>query len=170
MRGDRFMRWMNTAGFLAAAAMLMPFLCAGASAAGRGDKCPYCYLEVLKDTAEADNAVTLTHGGEKKKEVRYRCVFCAIARARTDFKGDVTITAPTESKGKSVRVLRREGKWSVEPVSALFVAVPASHNHCQTTYRALTGKEAFEAYVAKNGSLLKKARALSLPEMVEISR
>lgn len=170
------MRWMISAVGAAAAVMgiIGVLVCGGpvsvaAAGGGRGDKCPYCYLEVLKDTAEADNAVTLTQGAGKK-EVRYRCVFCAIARAKTDFKGDVTITAPTETKGKPVRILRREGKWSMEPVSALFVAVPSTHNHCQTTYRALTGKEGFDAYVAKNGALLKSARALNLTEMVEVSR
>ena len=130
--------------------------------------CPYCKLKVTQDTKEQDNEVPLRYG---RKRIEYKCVFCAIADTNNGaYKdGDVTILAPSETKGKPVPVTRKGGKWSA-PEGSVFVGVKASHRHCQTTYRAFTSKAAFEAHVKKNGALLKNAKPLTLDELVAVSK
>jgi hypothetical protein len=94
---------------------------------------------------------------------------CAIAQAKKEFKGDVTIEAPSETKGKPVIITRKDGKWSA-PEKAVFVGVKASHQHCQIAYRALTDKDAFDKWVKANEVVLKDAKPLTLAEMVELSK
>jgi len=129
--------------------------------------CPFCNLAVLKNTPKLDNETTLRHG---RKRIEYRCVYCALADAITEFKGDVTIIAPSEKKGKPVTLKRTAGKWSVMPASAVFVAQPVSHRHCQVGYRALTSKAAFANYVKANKKVVGAAKPLSLAQMVAASK
>lgn len=129
-------------------------------------KCPYCKLDVVQDTPTLDNEVALRYG---RKRIEYRCVFCALAQAKTKFQGDVTIVAPSEVKGKPVTITRINGQWSVSPSSAVFVGEKANHRYCQTTYRAITNKAGFDAYVQKNPRI-KGAQPLTLAQMVELSK
>lgn len=136
-------------------------------AAAHEATCPYCRLDVVQDTAEQDNEVALRYG---RKRIEYRCVFCALAQAKSDYTGDVTILAPSEIKGKPVLITRKEGKWSVSPESALFVAQKVNHQHCQTGYRAFATRAGFDAHVKKHPELLKDAKPLTLPQIVEIAK
>lgn len=129
-------------------------------------KCPYCKLDVVQDTATLDNEVALRYG---RKRIEYRCVFCALAQAKSEFKGDLTILAPSEAKGKPILISRKGGKWSA-PAGAVFVGERANHRYCQITYRAFTNRAAFDAYVKKNQARVKDAKPLTLAQMVEIAR
>src|ERR1700730_18012120 len=71
------------------------------SAAG----CPFCALDLVRDTDSVDNQVQLERNGKKTP---YRCVLCAVADAKTD-KGDVKIVAASEKKGKAVTITRKAG-------------------------------------------------------------
>lgn len=131
--------------------------------------CPYCKLKVTQDTPTQDNEVALRYG---RKRIEYKCVFCAIAEVNNGVykDGDVTILAPSEVKGKPIPITRKEGKWSA-PAGTVFVAVKASHKHCQTTYRAFTNKAGFDAHVKKNSALLQDAAApLTLDQMVAVAK
>lgn len=130
--------------------------------------CPYCKLKVVQDTKEQDNEVALRYG---RKRIEYRCVFCAMAEVNngTYKDGDVTILAPSETKGKPIPITRKAGKWSA-PDGTVFVAVKNSHKHCQTTYRAFSSKAAFDKHVQKNEALLKDAKPLTLDEMVAVTK
>lgn len=130
-------------------------------------KCPYCSLDVVQDTAQQDNEVALKYG---RKRIEYRCVFCALAQAKSEFKGDVTILAPSEVKGKPVVLARKGGKWSATPETAVFVAEKVNHRQCQTGYRAFSNRAGFDAHVKKNHELLHNAKPLSLAEMVEVAK
>jgi hypothetical protein len=130
-------------------------------------KCPYCKLDVVQDTKEQDNEVILRYGN---KRIEYRCVMCAIAQAKTKFKNDVTILAPSNVKGKPVTITRVNGEWKTDPEGALFVSVKGSHTECQIRYRAVASKEEFEKYVQANHEILKDAKPLTLKEMVELSK
>src|SRR5215207_7483853 len=97
--------------WLAVAAASLTFALAGLAArpaAAHETKCPYCRLDVVQDTADQDNEVPLKYG---RKRIEYRCVFCALAQAKTEYKGDVTILAPSEIKGKPVVITRANGQW-----------------------------------------------------------
>ena len=136
-------------------------------ASADGAECPFCSLDVLPNTTKQDNETVLKQG---RKQVKYRCVYCALADAGTEYKGDLTVIAPSEKRGKPVILKRAKGKWSASPASVVFVAQRVSHRHCQTGYRALTSKAAFAYYVKSNKKLLGDAKPLSLAQMLAISK
>lgn len=134
---------------------------------GRGQpsagSCPFCSLEVVKDTETVDNLVQLEKNGSK---TAYPCVLCVLADVKAD-KGDVVIVAPSEKKGKPVTITRSAGKWTVNPETALFVYVKGSHAQCQVRYRAITSKDAFDAYVQSNPKILASAKPLTLEDLLK---
>ncbi len=130
-------------------------------------KCPYCKLDVVQDTKEQDNEVVLRYGN---KRIEYRCVLCALAQAKSKFKNDVTIVAPSSVKGKPITIKRVDGVWSSDPEGALFIHVKGSHSECEVRYRAVSSKAEFDKYVKANATLLKDAKPLTLKEMVELSK
>jgi Alkylmercury lyase len=140
---------------------------AGRPAMAHQTKCPYCRLDVVQDTAEQDNEVALNYG---RKRIEYRCVYCALSQAKSDYKGDITVLAPSEIKGKPVLISRAGDKWSVRPETAVFAGVKVNHEQCQVGYRAFSNRAAFDAYAQKHPDLLKDARPLTLAEMVEIAK
>ncbi len=127
-------------------------------------KCPYCRMDVIQDTKEQDNEVVLRYGN---KRIEYRCVLCAIAQAKTKFKGDVTIMAPSTAKGKLITITRKNGKWAA-PAGTVFVYQKGSHSKCQDLYRAASSHEAATAYAKAKD--LSQAKHLTLNEMVELSK
>lgn len=129
-------------------------------------KCPVCKLDVVQDTDSLDNEVALRSG---RKRIEYRCVYCALNDAKS-YTGDLTILAPSELKGKPVVLSRKEGKWSVLPETAVFVAQKVDHRSCQVAYRALTGQPAFEKWTQAHHELLKDAKPLSLTQMLEVAK
>lgn len=128
-------------------------------------KCPYCKLDVVQDTKDQDNEVLMRYGN---KRIEYRCVMCAIAQAKTKYKGDLTIVAPSNVKGKKITVERKDGKWTATPDTAVFVFQKGSHAKCQDLYRAVADKKTAEAYAQNKG--LTEAKFLSINEMVESSK
>ncbi|HVF09873.1 MAG TPA: hypothetical protein VNA16_03675 [Abditibacteriaceae bacterium] len=133
--------------------------------AHKGD-CTYCGLPIVQNTASQDNEVILKHGA---KRVEYRCVYCALAEAKSAFKNDLSIVAPSEKKGKPVLIKRVRGKWSASPANPIFIAAKVSHRHCQTGYRAFTSRAAFNAHVKKHKSIVKDAKPLTLSQMVALA-
>jgi hypothetical protein len=130
--------------------------------------CPLCQLKVVQDTETQDNEVALRYG---RKRIEYRCVWCALSEAKTDFpNGDLTILAPSEIKGKPVVIARTDGKWSVGPASAVFVGVNAGHKTCPITYRAFSNEAAFYAYVKKTGDPVKAAKPLTLTQLLATTK
>jgi hypothetical protein len=129
--------------------------------------CPYCKLPVVQDTKELDNEVVLRYGN---KRIEYRCLLCAIGEAKSKYKKDVTILAPSDVKGKPVVIKRVDGEWTTEDKDALFIYAKGSHTECQTRYRAVRDKAGFDAFVKANPQTLKDAKALTLKEMVELSK
>lgn len=129
---------------------MLPGLTSMAPAMAHEGECPYCQMSLTQDTATQDNEVALKYG---RKRIEYKCVYCAFAEAKSEFpKGDLTINAPSEKKGKPVIIKRTGGKWSALPATAAFVgADKAKHRVCQTQYRAFTSKAAAQAYATKNG-------------------
>ena len=111
--------------------------------------CPYCKMPVTQDTAKEDNEVALRYG---RKRIEYKCVYCALAEAKTEYKGDVTISAPSQIKGKPVVLKRVGGKWSAAPGTAYFVSPQRlKHKVCQAQARAFTTQAAAQSYAKKNG-------------------
>jgi hypothetical protein len=139
----------------------------GRPAIAHETQCPYCRLDVVQDTAQQDNEVPLKYG---RKRIEYRCVYCALAQAKSDYQGDVTILAPSEIKGKPVVISRTGGKWSVSPETAVFTGAKVNHQQCQTAYRAFTNRPAAEAYLQKHQDVLKDAKPLTLTEMAEMAK
>ena len=132
----------------------IPFLLAGAlslvslpatPAIAHDAPCPYCNMKVSDDTASV-----LKMG---RKRIEYKCVFCALAEAKTEYPtGDLMVYSPSEKPGVSVVSKRAKGKWSVLPASAMFVS-PAKLKHkvCQEQARAFTNAAAATAYAKANG-------------------
>jgi hypothetical protein len=129
-------------------------------------KCPHCKLAVVQDTKAQDYEVALKFG---RKRIEYRCVLCAIAQAKTEFEGDLSIVAPSEIKGQHVTLTRKDGKWSVSPETTVFIAHKVNHRECEIGDRALTKAAAFQPWVEAHKDLLAGAKMLNLAEMIEIS-
>ena len=129
-------------------------------------KCPVCKLDVVQDTAKLDNEVALKYG---RKRIEYRCVYCAMADAK-NYKGDLTILAPSEVKGKPVVLARKGGQWSATPANAVFVGQKVNHRSCQLGYRALTNRGAFDKWVHANHALLGDAKPMTLQQMVDLAK
>lgn len=150
-----------------AAALAVPFAgLAVRPALAHEAKCPVCKLDVVQDTDSLDNEVALRSG---RKRIEYRCVYCALNDAKS-YTGDVTILAPSELKGKPVVLSRKEGKWSVLPETAVFVAQKVEHPQCQVGYRALTGQPAFGKWAQSHRDVVKDAKPLSLAQMLEVAK
>jgi|GEM_PF-712941 len=126
-------------------------------------ECPHCGLDVVQDTAEQDNETALKYG---KKRIEYRCVLCAIADGDKSYKGDLTILAPSETKGKPIEITRKDGEWSA-PEGTLFLGQNVKHKYCQTGYRAFRTRSAFDAHVKKNKVILAEAKPISINELVD---
>jgi hypothetical protein len=135
--------------------------CEGGKAAV--DPCTICGLEVLKNTDQIDNETLLLRGEVK---IAYRCVLCALADIKSD-KKDLVIVAPSEKKGKPVKITRVAGRWTLEPETALFAYAKGSHAQCEIRYRALTTKDALEEYVQTNPKILASAKAISLADLIK---
>jgi hypothetical protein len=114
--------------------------------------CPYCNMAITQDTATQDNETVMKYG---RKRIEYKCVYCALAEAKTEYKtGDLTILAPSEKKGSPVIIKRTGGKWSA-PATAAFVSTSrVKHKVCQAQARAFTTKAAAQAYAKKNGGMV----------------
>jgi hypothetical protein len=150
-------------------ALIVPALLTGTvvPAFAHDAPCPYCGLKIVQNTKAQDNEVVLRYGN---KRIEYRCVLCALAEAKTKYKNDVTILAPSNVKGKPVTVTRKSGQWSTTPDTALFVYAKGNHKECETRYRAVADKAAFDSFVHANRPLLKDAKALTLKEMIDLSK
>ena len=128
-------------------------------------KCPYCKLPVVQDTKELDNEVLLRVGN---KRIEYRCVMCAFAQSKAKFKGDLTILAPTNVKGKKVTITRKSGQWSADPSTVVFVYQKGDHKQCQELYRAVPDEKTAAAYAKNKG--FNDAKFLTLAQMIEVSK
>ncbi len=129
--------------------------------------CPLCGMTITQDTPTQDNEVALKIG---RKRIEYKCVYCALAEARTEYKGDLSISAPSEKKGEPV-VLKREGEtWTALPEAPYFVS-PAKLKHkiCQQQARAFTTLEAAQKYLQENKDAVGDAKPLTLAEMLQVA-
>ena len=129
-------------------------------------KCPHCELDLTQDTPEQDNEVALKYG---KKRIEYKCVMCAIADAEKSYKGDLTILAPSEFKGKPIEIVRKDSLWSA-PESTVFIGHKLKHRYCERGYRAFTNIAAFKVHVEKYKVQLKDAKPVTLAEIVQIAK
>lgn len=109
--------------------------------------CPYCAMPLGAPSTQ----VWLTSGSKK---VAYRCVFCAVSEAKTEYKGNLSIKAPTENSKKPLILKRTGGHWSLNQKSAAFVGKNISHKNCPTGYHAFTSSAAAKRYIAQHKSLL----------------
>ncbi len=129
--------------------------------------CPRCKLKVVQDTGNQDNEVALRYG---RKRIEYRCVGCAVAEVEkgTYKNSDLTVLAPSETKGKPIPLTRTEGKWQA-PKGTVFVGVNAGHDVCHKTYRAFVNQAAFDTYI-KQHKELKEAKSLTVEQLVEAAK
>ena len=129
--------------------------------------CPYCNMKITQDTPTQDNEVALKVG---RKRIEYKCVYCALSEAKTEYKGDLSIAAPSEKKGEPVVLKRTGGKWTALPATAHFVARdPLKHKMCDVQARAFSTKEAAQAYIDAHKDELADAKPLTLDEMVALA-
>lgn len=130
--------------------------------------CPFCSMAITQDTPQEDNETVLKFG---RKRVEYKCVYCALAEAQTEYKGDLTILAPSEKKGEPVKITRTGDKWAAATLDAVFVAQKGSHRVCQVIYRAFTSKAGFDAWVKAHPQQFEAGvKPLSLTEMLAKSK
>jgi hypothetical protein len=158
-------------GILAVAALSLGALVGGlvsnSPALAHEGECSFCSMPIIQNTAKQDNEVVLKAGS---KHSDYRCVYCALSEAHSDIKGDLSIVAPAEAKGKIVTISRKAGKWTTTPASAVFVGAKVSHRYCQTGYRAVTSRKAFDTYVKQNKKIVGDAKPLTLAQMIALTK
>ncbi|RYX85083.1 hypothetical protein EON83_07500 [bacterium] len=127
--------------------------------------CPYCGMSITQDTPTQDNEVALRVG---RKRIEYKCVYCALAEAQTEYTGDLTILAPSEKKGQPVVITRKNGQWSAGTEGAVYVLnSPVKHKVCEEQARAYTSKEAAQKFIDANKETLPSARIVTLTELVK---
>lgn len=127
--------------------------------------CPYCKQTIVQDNDKQDNETVLKAG---RKRIEYKCVFCALREAKTDYEGDLTILAPSEIKGEPIKLQRAAGQWTAASDGVRFVAQKADHKICQVTYRAFTTEKSAQDYIAANKAQLPDAQLLTLAQMLDI--
>lgn len=139
------------------------FGAASTRASAGNEKCPECELPNEKATA-----ATLKHGG---KTIVFRCVYCVLDEAQgDDFKGDLSIVAPTEKVGRSIWIKRVRGKWSATAGASFVAAQRMRHRTCPETYRAFSSRAAAQNYIAKNRALVGNVSPLNLAQMLQVAR
>jgi hypothetical protein len=116
--------------------------------------CPYCAMPL-----DAPSTQVWLHSGSKK--VAYRCVFCAVSEAKTEYKGNLSIQAPTENSKKPLIIKRTGGHWSLNLKGAAFVGKKVSHKFCPTAYHAFTSSAAAKRYIAQHKSVLGGSSAMN---------
>ena len=150
---------------LLGAAFLAPF--SVASVLAHEASCPLCGMAITQDTPTQDNEVALKIG---RKRIEYKCVFCALAEAKTEYKGDLSISAPSEKKGEPVMLKRSDDKWTALPATAYFVSRdPLKHKMCDVQARAFTTQAAAQAYIDAHKDELADAKPLTLDEMIKVA-
>ena len=149
---------------LFAAALLAPF--ATPTAFAHVAPCPYCSMTITQDTDTQDNEVALRIG---RKRIEYKCVYCALAEAQTEYQGDLTILAPSEKKGQPVAIARKDGKWTAPDGAAYVLNTPLKHKVCQEQARAFSSQEAAQKYLDANKNSLPSAKIVTLDELVKAS-
>ena len=151
----------RTAGKIAALVAALTF---AVPALAHEAPCPYCAQNITQDTDSQDNETVLKIG---RKRIEYKCVFCALSEAKTDFQGDISILAPSEIKGEPIKLQRADGKWTASSEDVRFVAQKADHKICEVTYRAFTTEDAAKNYIEKNKAQVPDAKPLTLDQMLE---
>ena len=125
--------------------------------------CPYCAMKITQDTPTRDNETVMKYG---RKRIEYKCVYCAVAEAKTEYtKGDVTIFAPSEKKGAPVIVKRTGGKWSAPDGATFVVTQRIKHKMCHVQARAFSTNAAAQAHAKKNGG-----DVLTLEQLVAMAK
>ncbi len=125
--------------------------------------CPYCSMPLGAPSTQ----VWLQNGSKK---VAYRCVFCALSEAKTEYKGNLSIQAPTENSNKPLVIKRAGGHWSVNQKGAAFVGKKVSHKFCPTAYHAFTSNAAAKRYIAQHKILLAGSSAMSFNQFFAIAK
>ena len=128
--------------------------------------CPFCAQAITQDTAEQDNETVLKIG---RKRIEYKCVFCALSEAKTEYKGDLTILAPSEKKGEPIKLERKGDQWTASAEGVRFIAQKGDHKVCQMLYRAFTTEDAAKTYIEKHKEHFADAKPLTLAQMLEVS-
>jgi len=116
--------------------------------------CPYCAMPLGAPATQ----VWLTSGSKK---VAYRCVFCAVSEAKTEYKGNLSIKAPTENSRKPLILKRTGGHWTMNLKGAAFVGKKVSHKFCPTAYHAFTSSAAAKRYIAAHKEVLGNSSAMN---------
>lgn len=130
--------------------------------------CPLCGQTITQDTEIQDNETVLKAG---RKRIEYKCVFCALSEAKSDYKGDVSILAPSEKKGEPIRLERTGETWKASSDGVRFLAIKADkpdHKVCQAHFRAFGSEGAAKAYIEKNKASLPGAVPLTLEQMLAL--
>lgn len=126
--------------------------------------CPYCAMPLGAPSTQ----VWLRSGS---KRVAYRCVYCAVSEAKTEYKGNLSIQAPTENSKKPLIIKRTGGRWSVNIKGASFVGnMKVSHKSCPTSEHAFTSSAAAKKYIAQHKSALGKSMLMSFNQFVAMTK
>lgn len=159
------MKTQSRRAFLALAAVFAASTLSLNFAAAHEADCPYCQQAITQDTATQDNEVVLKYG---RKRIEYKCVYCALAEAKTEYSsGDVSIAAPSEKKGEPVILKRAGGKWSAAPAAHFVAQTPLKHKTCNVTARAFHSKSAAQAYIKANNL---KTAPITLSQLVALAK
>ena len=155
-------------GLFVASFALSGLLSASVPALAHVAPCPYCNLTITQDTPQLDNETVLKFG---RKRVEYKCVYCALAEAQSDYQGDLTILAPSEKKGEPIKITRTGTTWAASAPDAVFAAGKGGHRVCHIIYRAFTNEGAFETWAKAHPEQFDaNAKPLSLAQMVAFAK
>jgi len=140
-------------------ALLAPLALCASTVSAMADGCGYCHKPIIGTPYVLKNAA---------HSEKFKCAYCAVADASSadDWKGNVTMIAPSENPKKPVTLKRVGGKWKAFPATAAFTeAKPIKHQICGSQYRAFTSAKAAQAYV-KTG---RADKVISLAQLVKIA-
>jgi len=144
---------------LGALALLLPLAFGAFTAFANADGCGYCHKPIIGTPYVLKNAA---------HSEKFKCAYCAVADASNadDWKGNLTMIAPSQNPKLPITLKRIGGKWKAFPAGAAFTeASPIKHHICGQQYRAFTSASAAQAYV-KTGQADK---VISLAQLVKIA-
>ncbi len=98
----------------------------------------------------------------------YRCIHCAMT-AQAAAAGRSTIKARSLVSGTEILVEVNKGRWSVEPPTAVFLALPEEEGECMERHQAFVDASEYRHYLEQNSHLpAERAQAYTIDELSEI--
>jgi hypothetical protein len=100
----------------------------------------------------------------------YRCIHCALTDLAAE-KGTYVIIAKTPLDGRAIRLTHKDGQWSQQPKTAVFLILPERADECLDIHQPFASKAEFDRYLKLHPEIAKqKPKAYTIADYEKILR